>query len=300
MPAKRVRSGEGAMFGTNLTVEIEVKSPATETPSPTSAPSAPPTAIAPEPTTVPINPPPSTSPYTGRVTEEATLPGGGEGSVTANCPAGGVAVGGGYSGSPGVVFIVNRRSGNGWQVYAVNTNPSAKTIRAYAVCLRNMVGTSVSVEHRQITVKGHGSKSGDVPCPAGSIITAGGWETEYVDVRVDTSTEGGQDWDVSAHNKSDTDHPLHIHAVCLSGSGGITSEFGREVEIAGGDAGEASITCPLGSLMTGGGFVAAKFEVFVNSGPWVAAPDAEWRGYGENTASFPVPLEVTVLCLGFP
>jgi hypothetical protein len=299
--AWRVRSGEGTMFGTNLTVEIEVVSSATETPPPTSAPTAVPTVAPPKPTVVPINPLPSISPYTERVTEETTLDGGGEASITADCPAGSVVVGGGYSGSPDVVIPVQTKSGNGWRVYAANTALSDKTVRVYAVCLRNMVGTSVSVEQQEITVGANGDASAIVHCPAGSVVTGAGWETEYVDVRVQASGPLDPGWLVRAHNESSSDHPLYVYAVCLSGSGGIVTGFSETVSIPGGSSGSVAVACPPHSLMTSGGFAGLQgLEVFINSGPWGAGPEGEWRVYGANTSGSDLELQAYAACMGFP
>jgi hypothetical protein len=303
------------MFGANLTAEIVVVSPATEspstdTPTPPTSPTAPPTdtptdvptdAPTAGPTPVSINPPASTSPYTERFTEETTMVGGGEASVTVECPAGTVVVGGGYSAGPDVLFNVQTKSGNGWHVYAVNTSGSSQTIRVYAVCLRNTVGTSASVVYRRITVKKNSAGGTVVHCPAGSVVTGGGWETEYVDVQVYASSPAVPGWSVMAYNGGSSDHPLYVYAVCVSGTGGITTGFDETVSIPGSSSGQTSVTCPPKALMTSGGFATGSggdFMVHINSGPW--GTNNEWRVYAVNISIVNRDLRAYATCLGFP
>jgi hypothetical protein len=156
------------------------------------------------------------------------------------------------------------------------------------------------VVHRQITVKKNDSAGTVLHCPAGSIVTGGGWETEYVDVRVYASYPDLPGWSVMAYNRDSSDHPLHVYAVCVSGTGGVTTASTRMYPIPSGAGGNMSVACPSKALMTSGGFVAGTrgdLMVYLN-GP--KGTDNEWRVFTLNTAATVKDLSVYVTCLGFP
>jgi hypothetical protein len=301
----RVRSTDGTVFGTNLTVVVEVPAPATDTPTPPTAPTAPPTDTpTPGSTLVPINPPKVTltaSPYTEKVLEEAAVAGGGYGSLMVYCPAGGVAVGGGFSVGPDVLFLTQYMFGNGWRVDVKNTAGSSEIVRAYAVCLHNAAGAHTTQMHKKVTLWGHDHQEVLVSCSPGSIVTGGGWSAGE-NVRIYTSNKaGGDTWRVSGHNIASVDETLTAFAICLSGVSGITTQFGTATTLPSSGAGSVATSCPAGSIMTGGGFVdesGGDLLIHINSGPW--GTGKEWRVYALDTNSSAVTLHGYATCLGFP
>jgi hypothetical protein len=296
------------MFGTNLTVVIAVVSSATGTPLPSGAPTIAPTDAPPVPTPVSIKPPPSTTPYTERVDRETTLAGNGHDSITAECPAGTVVVGGGFSASPEVVVSSQYPQITGWRANVRNTSGSSKVVRVYAVCLHNTPGASVEIVSESTVMPSDGDAEVHAKCPAGSVVTGGGWRTTCADVRISQSAKTGAAWNIEAYNYSTT-CMLYTHAVCLSGTSGKTSQsevfyiVDRYLEP---KPEEISVTCPQGTIMTGGGYEdKSGYEellIFINAGPWGEAPDAEWRVYALNdvgTTTSPI-LNVYAVCLAFP
>ncbi|MBN1810283.1 MAG: hypothetical protein JXA14_00450, partial [Anaerolineae bacterium] len=176
----RIRATDGTTFGTSLTVVIAVVSPATEAPvtetplptaAPTGAPTIAPTDTPPAPTPVPIKPPPSTSPYTERVAKETTLAGNGHDSIIAECPAGTVVVGGGFSASPEVVVSAQYPQITGWQANVRNTSGSSKVVRVYAVCLHNAPGASIEIVKESTVMPSDGNAEVYAKCPSGSVVT---------------------------------------------------------------------------------------------------------------------------------
>jgi hypothetical protein len=310
----RVRSSDGTMFGTNLTVVIAVVSPATEapvtgTPLPTGVPTIAPTDAPPVPTPVSIKPPSSTSPYTERVTKETTLTGNGHDSIIADCPAGTVVVGGGFSASPDIVVSAQYPQITGWKANVRNTSGSSKVVRVYAVCLHNAPGASVEIVDESTVMPSNGSAEVYAKCPAGSVVTGGGWRTTCADVRFSQSAKTGAAWNIEAYNYTPNNCMLYAHAVCLSGTGGKTSQsevFYIVDRYLAPKPEEISVTCPQGTIMTGGGYEDRsgheELLIFINAGPWGEAPDAEWRVYALNDvgmATNPI-LNVYAVCLAFP
>jgi hypothetical protein len=302
----RVRSNDGTMFGTNLTVVIDVNSPATEMPPLTVAWPG----LDPQPTAVVIDPR-LKLPFTERVTQEATLPAYGKKEIVAECPASTVVVGGGFSGTPRVVFGKNHKTaGNGWTVDAKNNSDSNETIRVYAVCLYNVSGASSEMVQVGETVESHGSQTVIARCPAGSILTGGGWST-HENVQIETSSFSGgwsddnEYWSITAHNDTSTDYPLYAVATCLSGTGGNTRGYGTSTGVEAGSPGQVAHRCPADRIMTGGGFRGfqshgGSFTIYISSGPWGTEPDAEWRVYGMNTGDARDSLSISCACLELP
>jgi hypothetical protein len=311
----RVKSSDGTTFGTNLTVVIAVVSPATEAPvtetslptaAPTGAPTIAPTDTPPVPTPVSIKPPPSTSPYTERVAKETTLAGNGADSITAECPAGTVVVGGGFSASPEVVVSSQYPQITGWQANVRNTSGSSKVVRVYAVCLHNAPGASIEIVDESTVMPKNGHKEVHAKCPAGSVVTGGGWRATGGDVRFTSSSKTGAAWNIGAYNDSPNNCMLYAYAVCLSGTGGKTSQSETLVEVSHFEGPkQAAVTCPQGTIMTGGGYhdhTGREILVYINSGPWGTAPDAEWRVYAVNDVAISSgpDLNVYAVCLAFP
>jgi hypothetical protein len=238
--------------------------------------------------------------------DEATLAGNGADSITAECPAGTVVVGGGFSASPEVVVSSQYPQITGWQAHVRNTSSSSKVVRVYAVCLHNTPGASIEIVQESTVMPSDGNAEVYAKCPAGSVVTGGGWRTTGADVRITQSAKTGAAWNIEAHNYS-TNCMLYAHAVCLSGTGGKTSlsEVWGEVDYHWGPK-EISVTCPQGTVMTGGGYRDntgyEEFLVYINAGPWGEAPNAEWRVYALNDVGMALnpDLIVYAVCLAFP
>jgi hypothetical protein len=290
----RIRAGDGTVFGTNLTVVIEVPAPVTDTPLPTDVPTDVPTDT-PEPT--------SSTPYTEYVYQQTNVAGGDSGAVIATCPDTAVVVGGGYAADSDVTFYTQYKSGNGWRGDAMNNSGSTQQITVFAVCLHGVSGASVTQVHAQVTApageKGHAVAT----CPAGSVATGGGFHA-YPDgsLRVYNSSkaDSGEGWQSWAQNNSGSNKTHHAYAICLSGTGGTADATdAASVDVPAGDTGYAIPTCGSGSLVTGGGFAAQPdLLIYSNSGPY---SDDEWRVYVSNThASNDRTLFGYAICLSLP
>jgi hypothetical protein len=293
------------VFGTNLTVLIEVPAPVTDTPLPTDVPTYTPLptgvpTVVPTDTPVPTPEPTTAVPYTGMATWHATVGGGGTMSIGATCPADSIVVGGGFMSSAGVVFVEQYKDGNGWTVMATNTAGSSREVYAYAVCLRNAVGASTAQVQSQVTVPGSGLKQALVSCPAGSIATGGGWKAQDKSVRVYQSIRSSNGWYIEARNESASAKSLRVYAICLSGASATATEAGQGVSVPGNSMGKVIVTCPMGTVLTGGGFGAGsggELVVHGNSGPW--GTTKEWRAYATNTSGSAQMFQGRAVCLSF-
>jgi len=297
----RIRAIDGTVFGTNLTVVIEVPAPATDTPLPTAVPTGVPTGV-PTDTPLPTLPPAAVAPYTGYVYEQVNVGAGATGAAIAACPATAMVVGGGYAANPDVTFYTQYKYGNGWRGDAKNNSGTTRQITVFAVCLHNVYGASITQVHGQVDVPSGVKKQAVATCPAGSIATGGGFHA-YPDgsLRVYNSSkaDSGEGWQSWAYNNSGSTKTHHAYAICLSGTGGTTARILKSASIPAGSTGYAIPTCGSGALVTGGGFAAQDdLAIYSSSGPY---SDDEWRVYVKNThASDDRTLFGYAICLSLP
>jgi hypothetical protein len=300
----RIRSDEGSMFGTNLTVLIAVPAPPTETPLPTDVPTNAPTDV---PTAEPTDVPLATaflavtitlSSWTDRVYEQVTIPAGGTDSATVYCPSG-VVVSGGFASDPQVFVHSHSKTGNGWRAHAKNNAGSSKKLTVYATCLHT-TGASTSQVSHQVMAPGGGLGHASVECPAGSVATGGGWLVgSSVSMRMLLSKKTSNGWQVIASNSSTADLPVKAYAICLTRAGASTEIKSKLTLISGGTTGNASPVCGTGKLVTGGGFMAEQDLVVYNTSPYTTGT-AQWRTYAQNSAGSDRELDGYAVCLTLP
>jgi hypothetical protein len=97
------------------------------------------------------------------------------GTVTAACPAGSVATGGGWGLHPNTSLHIFRsfKGGNGWSVFAQNEGSEGRSLTAYAVCLKGTDATTSQV-HASASIASTKLGFVDAQC-SGSLMTGGGF-----------------------------------------------------------------------------------------------------------------------------
>lgn len=123
-------------------------------------------------------------------------------SVVASCPAGRIAVGGGFRLTPyGPKVLVNAPEGTtGWRVTAYNENASAVELRATVVCLEAPHAAIQEVRSSSAIADGSWG-SPQVACPAGWTMMGGGWVTADISVESAAHQGSGRSWGVWGHNQ---------------------------------------------------------------------------------------------------
>jgi hypothetical protein len=177
-------------------------------------------------------PPLAIAPTTNSVLTQITIASGATGHATAACPAGSVLVGGGFAAGNNTVVYTESMEGNGWGVYAKNNSGSSQLLNAYAICLSNTAGSSQQIL-KQITVAAGGVGYDTASCPAGSIVTGGGFASSADYLWVYNTSMNGNGWSAYARNTSGSSQLFNIYSICLSGAGGSTSSASKQVSIAG-------------------------------------------------------------------
>jgi ferredoxin len=297
----RIRSKDGTVFGTNMTVVIVVPAPPSVTPTSTSTPVPPtvtPTLSIPLPIGTIVIPPGGIKllPKTQQVLNQVSVAGNDIGHAVASCPSGSVVTGGGYAGNTNLFIYNSSQSGNGWQVYAKNSSGSSQLLNAYAICLSNSGGSSTQGV-KQVSAPGGGIGNAVASCPAGSIVTGGGYAAQSdKSLYIYNSSQSANGWQVYAKNTSGASQLLNAYAICLSATNGTVTQALKQVSAAGGGIGDAVATCPSGSLVTGGGFAGNTNLFFYNT----SMKANGWETYARNTSGSSQLLNSYAICATFP
>ena len=279
----RLKDDKGDLFGPELTISIIVPQPTdTPSPTPTFTPTPTPTlTLTPTPTftPTPTSTPTQTLPTVERFSEQIQIPGNSIDRTTVNCPSGSVIVSGGFAAQLDIRVFNSMKGGNGWQVYGRNRASTPKTLTVIAVCL-SYPGASSTQVLEQANITPNDQTNISASCPAGSIVTGGGWVINADDaVELYNTSRDGNGWQIWVNN-TDTGSPLvNVYAVCLSGVPGSTDSVLSSGTIPANDNGYVQSQCPAGKIATGGGFA-------IQPGPFIyntSHRENGWINYAMNT-----------------
>jgi len=280
---------DGSYFGTNLIVVINVpeeegEGPVFEGPF------------------LEIEPIPGfilTLPTVDTVINQESIPAGSTASSTVECPAETIVTGGGYAAQDGLFIYNSSKSGNGWRVYAKNNTGSAKPLNAYAVCMANTEGSSSQILN-QVSVSGGSIGHAVASCPAGSVLTGGGWAGRHDgSLFVYNSSRSGNGWQVYAKNTTGSSIPLNAYAICVSGISASSNAQLVQVTVNNGTYNSASPECDSG-LRTGGGFaVPSNPNMFVYNTSPDGSAETIWRTYASNNTGSNQLMNSYAICTVF-
>ncbi|MBN1264091.1 MAG: hypothetical protein JXA25_01265 [Anaerolineales bacterium] len=238
-------------------------------------------------------------PSISNVVEQESIPAGSSASSTAQCPSGSIVTGGGYAAQDGLFIYNSSKSGNGWRVYAQNNTGSNKPLNAYAVCMHNTSGSSSQILN-QVSVSGGAIGHAVAACPAGSVLTSGGFAGRHDGgLFIYNSSRSGNGWQIYAENTTGSSIPLNAYAICVSGISASSTSKLTQVTVNHGLWNVAEAQCSSG-LRTGGGFAAVSNpDVFVyNTSPDTSDPTM-WRTYASNNSGTSALLNSYAICTTF-
>lgn len=236
-------------------------------------------------------------PSTSQIVNQVTVNAGSVNSALANCTGSDKVSGGGFALTTGLIAYTHSLQGNGWQTYAENPTGSGLLLNSYAICMHNVSGT-VSQVYAQVSASAGGIGHASVTCPGGSVVTGGGYASNDK-FFVYNSSMNGNGWEVYAKNNAGSSGLLNAYAICLTGSGGSTSQVLAQVSIPSGAIGSAEATCPSNSLLTGGGF-AGSTNVWVYNTSMKNGNSKTWIVYGSNLTGSSQLLNSYGICLTLP
>jgi hypothetical protein len=134
-----------------------------------------------------------------------------------NCPAGTVAVGGGYTGLKEGTLIpyYSALNGNGWRVSEKNVGAGSANFSTYAVCLSGVAASTAAAATGHVDISPSSTGYAEAACPAGSVMTSGGFSI-HTDLLVYYTTLLNGKWRVYARNTGTHTRAMIVHGTCLS------------------------------------------------------------------------------------
>ncbi len=236
---------------------------------------------------------PVAAPATDQVLTQVSIAAGTVGWADAACPAGSVAVSGGFAAGSNMVVYTQSKQLNGWRVYAKNNSGSSQLLNAYAICLSNTAGSTQQIL-KQITVAAGDIGYDTALCPAGSVVTGGGFASNPDAHWIYNSSMNGNGWRAYARNNTGLGQVLNIYAICLSGAGGSTSMVGEQITVAAGNSAGGDAQCPAGKLVTGGGYALGNNLVVYNSS--LKSDHSKWNVFSRNTGGSGALMNIYAIC----
>jgi hypothetical protein len=153
---------------------------------------------------------------------------------------------------------------------------------------------SVDQIYEQISLSAGSTDSTTVTCPAGSVVTSGGYAASS-GVRVWHSTKNGNGWRVFATNTAGSSKLLNVYATCLANSGGTTDIQLAQENIAANTQTNIEAPCPGGTIVTGGGWVIGSdddVEIYNST-----KNGNGWQIYVNNTGGGTPLINAYAICL---
>jgi hypothetical protein len=239
-------------------------------------------------------------PSVHQVVHQTTLSGTSVGPVVATCPAGELALSGGWAigHSSGAIIYNSTRSGaGGWAVYV--SHSSSVLVNSYVECLRNASGATVTQRLTQVSVAAGSTNGALAGCNAGEVLVGGGFALspglELYGFYANSATQ----WIGYAKNHSAGSTLFNTYAQCLTYGGAHSSQttYRQSSVTAGATGSTASDACPSGTAVSGGGF-ADSIDAFVYNTS--AGGDGKtWAAYLYANGGRDELLNSYAMCLGF-
>jgi Glutaminase len=193
---------------------------------------------------------------TESVDATGTMAANGSQTVTATCPIGTLAVGGGLGiDMSGVTVSKSAKSGNGWQVTAKNTTSSSRGLYVSAICLTGapLNASVTTATGSTVNVAPNATGTSTATCATGTLV-GGGYTTTQGSTSTmrifnnSRSSSTGSSWKASALNNTFTAKDVTAYGYCLANTGLTFSQ--TSVAFSGG--GLAFFGCQ--GKATGGGY----------------------------------------------
>ncbi len=146
----------------------------------------------------------------------------------------------------------------------------------------------------QSSVGAGATGSTTVQCPSGTIVTGGGFASQHtIGIEIYNSSKDGNGWRVYVKNGTGAGVLLNSYAICISNSSGSTTQVLQQVSVNAGSTGHSTVSCPAGSVVTGGGFAwTTSGEVYTES-----KQGNGWEVYANNTTGSSQLLNAYAICM---
>ncbi|MDO8649719.1 MAG: hypothetical protein Q7K33_00145 [Candidatus Berkelbacteria bacterium] len=194
-------------------------------------------------------------------------------SVTATCPSGTIAVGGGFRAAESTRFFASYLTNNGWYVRAVNGTLSSSNVFVFAQCVDNVPG-SISVTTATTTIATTSNGTINKDCPSGSTVVSGGFDNIQNELAITFSAKVDNGWRVNAESEVLGDRTLKVLTNCYSGGSVSVVQTLLTDSVPTGWTWTKAKSCDSGLAIMGG--FASKAEAFssyfnINNSKWTTA-----------------------------
>jgi hypothetical protein len=216
--------------------------------------------------------------------------------VVARCHSGEVALSGGWATNGSTPIYNSDHSGSSWRVFPLSTGGALTN--AYVICLKNDPGAFVTTRVAHVTIGAGTTGNGSVACESDEVVVGGGYANPDSGIEIYNFTGMGNGWGGYAVNHSTASDSVTFYAECLTSPLHPQVNFTSPASttINGGASGGTQVSCPSGSLLSGGGFADSENALVFTSSP---DSSSTWEADLQNNGTTPNMLNVFAVCLSF-
>jgi hypothetical protein len=222
------------------------------------------------------------------------------GGVGASCPSGEVALTGGWSADAGTLMQVSHRHQNGdvssWVVYP---NSVTAQVTVFVLCLQHVASAIITERLVAATIPAGASGTAFSPCYAGEVPIGGGFvalgDVDLVNSDLAPDHTGFR---LTVANHSASPDTVQAVAECLSvAKAQLTVTTPAQQEIGAHGSGSVQISCPKGTLLSGGGVNLLNGSAQVTAFLPISA--ITWRAQVQNQTIVGTTVKLSAQCLSF-
>jgi hypothetical protein len=219
----------------------------------------------------------------------------------ATCPAGEVALSGGWLIDAHGNVKASQRSGNGWGISVLSVDGANVSVTTKVLCLGGVPGASAQEVSQLATANPKTGIRITATCPAGSVVVGGGFVNDLTQIEfLDQSSDVASSWEGGFINNDPTiSRMLSGQAECLTAPGAHTTQVAVTASLVpGGTTGSALASCPAGLFLSGGGLALSNGLTYriLGQGPTVASASAWETFVFAQDPQFPTSY---AMCLSF-
>jgi hypothetical protein len=241
------------------------------------------------------------------VTASANVAPGANTTVTATCPIGTLAVGGGFgAGSTSFAISKSAMSGRAWQVTGRNNGSTTKALYSEAACLIGAPsGASISsIQGNVVNVAVNSNATSTATCGSGK-LTSGGFTTTLGSnpatvMRIynnNRTTSTGNTWQTSAQNTTAGSKSVTSFAYCLQGTNYNVNQISANLD----SNGTAIVGCnPSTQLAAGGGITFPRLTNYTVYNAVFLGPTAYYAQMSPAPAGGDANAKAFAECLSHP
>lgn len=216
--------------------------------------------------------------------------------VDAMCPSGELALTGGWGTGPNApINFIGRSIGNGWRAHSLVAQALLNT---NVLCLQHVPGATITERFGSVSAAVGATGTGIATCRAGEIPVGGGFNIPGGDVVAFGPTADHSGYSLKLANHTTSTQGGSVSVDCLRASGAhLTVPPPTQADIIPHGGGYVQMSCPKGTLISGGGIDLLNGSAVAFSFAPVSA--TTWQALVQNTTIVSTTVKLYALCLSF-